>query len=676
MAVVRLNKDEARKRIAKLRTVINHHRYVYHVLDREEISEAALDSLKHELSELETAFPDLVTPDSPTQRVAGTALKAFTKIRHQRPLLSLNDAFSEKEVQEWEQRNRKVIGSSPFSYYAEVKMDGLALSLVYEQGVLKVAATRGDGVVGEDVTNNIKTIDSVPLSLAIDRLPEKLRAKARGRVEIRGEVFLPRPAFEALNKRQAKLGQPLFANPRNAAAGSIRQLDPKVSAERGLDFFAYDLLGDFGETTHEERHALASILGCKVNPHSERCATLKDVFAYYKKIEKLRPKLPYQIDGTVININENVLFQKLGVIGKAPRAAIAYKFPAEQATTVVDDILIQVGRTGALTPVAVLQPVQVAGTTVSRASLHNADEIERLDVHIGDTVIIHKAGDIIPEVVQVVDGLRPRNAKKFQMPKNCPVCGKSVHRKEGEAIHFCTNQDCPARHHEGLYHFVSRTAFDIDGLGPKIIDQLVGTGLVREPADLFHLQEQDLLPLDLFGEKKASNVIRSIAQKKNVPLAKFLYALGIRHVGEETARSLALHFGTLAKVRKAEIETLQSVPDIGDVVAKSIADYFTKSSNQKIVDHLLTAGVHVQNAEHKSAGTLAGSIFVVTGTLHGMSREEAEQKIREDGGKVSSSVSKNTSYVVAGENAGSKLAKAQKLGVPVLTERDLLRMLS
>lgn len=666
---------EARKRIQKLRSVINHHRYLYHVLDKQEISEAALDSLKHQLSQLEEQFPDLITPDSPTQRVAGKALTAFRKVRHAQPMLSLNDAFSKDEMLDWEKRNAKIAGQDSFEYYAEIKMDGLAVSLVYEQGLLSIASTRGDGIIGEDVTRNIKTIEAIPLTLDVEKLPKPLQAPAQKRVEIRGEVYMPKKAFSRLNDKQCSQKLQIFANPRNAAAGSLRQLDPSISASRKLAFFAYDLHAEFGETTHEERHEFAKLLGCPVNPLSQRCKNLEEVFRYYHKVEQLRESLPYQIDGIVVNVNAVGIYNRLGVVGKAPRGSIAYKFPAEQATTIVHDIRLQVGRTGALTPVAVLEPVSVAGTTVSRATLHNADEIARLGVRIGDTVILQKAGDIIPEVVEVVHGLRPARSVPFTMPKHCPVCHTQVTRSDDEVAYYCPNTECPARHHESLYHFVSRSAFDIPGLGPKIIDQLVSEGLVKQPADFFRLQPKDLMPLDLFAEKKAENVYRSIQSRKDISLPRFLYALGIRHVGTETAQALADAYGSLHRVRQATEEELRSVPDIGDVVATSIAEYFQSAANRKLVERLLDVGIRVHHEGKKKVGALTNKSVVITGSLETISREEAEEKVRHAGGKAGSSVSKNTSYVVVGSEPGSKYDKAKKLGVPILTEQELLRML-
>ncbi len=673
---MKMTKDEAKKRIEKLRTTINRHRYLVHVLDRQEISEEALDSLKHELTQLEERFPDLITLDSPTQRVAGKALAAFAKVHHAQPMLSLNDAFSRDELAAWETRNAKAAGADAhFDYYAEVKLDGLAVSVVYEKGVLARGATRGDGMIGEDITQNVRTIESIPLTLDLDALPPALRARARGRIEVRGEVYMPRASFERLNTQQEAAGLPKFANPRNAAAGSVRQLDASITASRHLEFSAWELLGDLEPETHEEKHALAKKLGFPVSAHNRRCRSLAEVWEHIEHIGKLRTTLPYQIDGVVINVNSTRPFHRLGVVGKAPRGAIAYKFAAEQATTVIEDIQIQVGRTGALTPVAHLKPVQVAGTTVARATLHNADEIKRLDARIGDTVILQKAGDIIPEVVKVLSELRTGKERVFHMPTHCPMCRTRVVRRAGEVAYYCPNERCPGRHHESLYHFVSRKAFDIDGLGPKIIDQLVSEKLVVEQADFFRLTPKDLEPLELFAEKKASKIVAAIQNKKRIPLGRFLYSLGIRHVGEETAYIIAQHFGTLHQALKASKEDFLRIHEVGDVVAESLAGFFAHPKNRAQIQHLLDAGVVAQSEKPQAHGPFTGKTMVVTGTLEAMSREEAHERIRKAGGDVSSSVSKKTDYVVAGAEPGSKYDKAKKFGVPILSEEKFLRLL-
>jgi len=682
-----MTKQEAQNRIKELCREINHHRYLYHVLDTQEISDAALDSLKHELARLEGQFPDLTTKDSPTQRVSGEPLPEFKKVTHTHRMLSLNDAFSFEEVEEWMERMERFLKTTVKpEFFSEIKADGLAMSLIYKDGVLVQAATRGDGFVGEDVTKNIKTVEAVPLLLeshsakpfdggSVARVRDAVDRARHGTVEIRGEVYIKKKDFLALNKRQAKAGEKLFANPRNAAAGSIRQLDPKLAASRNLSFIAWDVVTDLGQETHAESHAIAESLGFPVARVNEFCSSVKKLKAYFQKIDKKRASLDFNIDGIVVRMNDNATYEKLGTVGKAPRGAIAWKFAAEQAATRVLDIAVQVGRTGALTPVAILEPVTVAGTTVSRATLHNEDEIKRLDIRIGDTVIIEKAGDIIPDVIEVLVRLRPKNARQFNMPKTCPVCGESTERKEGEVAHYCTNHSCPARHREGLYHFVSKKAFDIDGLGPKILDQFLDVGLIKNAADLFTLQKDAIKELDRFDEKSADNATNAISGARHVSLARFIYSLGIRHVGEETARALAGHFLSLEGIRHAPQDDLATVPDVGNVVAESIAHYFGDEKNNAFVDQLIENGVVIKNQKKQASAKLAGKTFVLTGTLASLSRDDAKEKIISSGGSVSSSVSKNTDYVVAGESAGSKLEKAEKLGVRVIDEQEFLKML-
>lgn len=665
-----MTKGEAKKRIEKLRKLIERYSYEYHVLDRPSVPDAVWDSLKRELTQLEERFPEFITSDSPTQRVAGKPLKSFTKVRHVTPILSLQDVFSEDEVGAWEARVRKLAGSaSAISYYAEVKMDGLAISIVYENGALVRAATRGDGAVGEDVTHNIRTIPTIPLKLRHGALP------LRQRIEVRGEVFMSKAAFTALNALQKKRREPVFANPRNAAAGSVRQLDPKTTASRKLDFFAYDVLAETSFATHQEAHECARDIGFKVNAENRHCKSLPDVLAYFRHIERLRVKLPYQIDGIVVNVDETPVFKKLGVVGKAPRAAVAFKFSPEETTTVLRAIRLQVGRTGVITPVADMNPVQLAGTTVARATLHNFDEIERLGVRIGDTIVVRKAGDIIPDVVKVLPQLRTGSEKKFHPPKQCPVCDAKVTRRTDEVALYCSNNQCPARRHEALDHFVSRKAFDIVGLGTKVVDALVSEGLVREPADFFRLKEADVEKLPLFAEKRAENLIRAIRERKTIPLARFIFALGIRHVGEETAVDLNRHFGSLPNVLRASKEDFDHVPGIGTVVSGSVAAYFADPKQREAVKHLLAVGIRVLHSERPVNRSLAGQTVVVTGTLATMTREDAHARIREHGGDVASSVSKKTSFVVVGDDPGSKAEKAEKLGVRRVTEKEFLEML-
>ena len=688
-----MDRRHVEERILMLRKEINYHRYLYHVLDTSEISESALDSLKHELARLEGEFPELVTADSPTERVAGAVLKGFKKIRHRAPMLSLGDAFSFEELTEWEGRIQKLlVGGENLIYFSELKIDGFAVSLIYENGVLKSASTRGDGKVGEDVTENIKAIDSVPLAVGFadgmerhheiqklaSRYPRAIRAVKNlpRTVEIRGEIYMTKKAFEALNREQKKKGLSLFANPRNIAAGSVRQLDSKVTASRRLDFLAYDIITDCGLNTHEEEHALARFLGFRTDPYARECRNLSEVEVFWKHIFSIRERLPFLIDGIVVQTNSNALFNKLGVVGKAPRGAIAFKFPGREATTDVTDIAVQAGRTGVLTPVAHLKPVDVGGVTVSRATLHNMDEIERLDVRVGDAVIIQRAGDVIPDVVRVLKNLRSRRSRPFEMPKT--FCGERVVHPRGEVAHRIANPEkCSLVRREKFYHFVSKDAFDISGLGPKIVDRLLEEGLVEDPADLFSLTEGDIAPLARFGEKSAENLIREIQEKKEIDLPRFLYALGILHVGEETAIDLAEHFGTLEKLARAEADKLLTVPQIGDIVARSLYGWFRDKANSAFVKKLAHAGVRPKHfSVSRKPKKFAGLSFVLTGTLESMTRGDAKQKIREFGGNTSESVSKKTSFVVAGSDPGSKLDDAKRLGVRVVSEKTFLSMIS
>ncbi len=665
-----MTKAVARERLAKLRAEINRHRYLYHVLDRQEISDAALDSLKHELAQLEAQFPDLVTPDSPTQRVGGKPLARFAKVQHLRPIISIDDAFTLEEVAAWQQRNEKLLGQPVKTYFGELKMDGLAMVLTYEDGLLARGATRGDGVAGEDVTLNLRTIESIPLRL------ENLARKLPRRLDVRGEIVLTKAELVRINAVQVKHGLPPFANPRNLAAGSIRQLDPKLVASRKMEFYAFELMTDCGQRTHAEVHQLLQQLGFKTSSHCRELNGLAAVAAYVKAGEKKRASLPYQIDGAVLVVNDIAQERVLGSVGKSERWMLAYKFAAEQATTKVKDIIVQIGRTGVLTPVAVLTPVLVAGTTVARATLHNQDEVDRLNLRIGDTVIIQKAGDIIPDVVEVLPRLRTGQEKKYSLPKTCPVCGSPVVRRENEVAHYCSNPHCPGRSREALYHFASRSAFDIDGLGPKSVDLLVAAGLVQDSADFFSLTTADLTPLERFAERSAQNLVAAIAARRSISLERFLNSLGIRHVGEETARDISSHFGTLEGVMRASRDDFVAVEGVGGVVAQSLADYFSNRQNQKLITKFKQVGLRVESARPKPKGKLAGKTFVLTGTLSSMSREQAKARLRSLGGKTSESVSRETDYVVAGENPGSKLAKAKKLSLTVLDENTFRKLVS
>lgn len=686
----KMTQKEALERINGLKTAINKHRYFYHVLDRQEISDEALDTLKKELFDLEQEFPEFITPDSPTQRIGGGPLKQFRKVKHPEPMLSFNDAFDEKDMEEWEKRFEKVLPiSKQHGYYCELKIDGLAIELTYKKGQLYLGSTRGDGIIGEDVTQNLKTVEAIPLNLLdeeevvnnlkkkdLERFLPKAKKALLDELIVRGEVFITRKEFQNINKEQKKAGLKIYANPRNLAAGSIRQLDPKITASRHLDSYAYSLITDFGQKTHEEEHFILKALGFKINPHNKAVPNMGGVYKFRNQWEKERKKLNYEIDGVVIILNHTSTLNRLGVVGKAPRGAIAYKFSPKESETVVEDIIVQVGRTGVLTPVAVLRPVQIGGTTVSRATLHNLDEIKRLEVKIGDTVIVGRAGDVIPDVKKVMKELRTGKEKEFHMPKKCPVCGEPVEKIEDQVAYRCVNRDCPAIKREAVYHFSSRKALNIAGIGPSIIDQLMTAGLIKDSADLFNLKKEDLLNLERFAERSAEKAIDAIQSKKKVPLNKFIYALGIDHVGEETGFVLAKKFRTLEKIGEASLEKLQDVPDVGPVVAQSIYNWFQKPYNKNILSKFKKAGVHViEEKTTKEFTKLAGKIFVLTGTLESLGRNEAQDKIRELGGDISSSVSKNTDYIVAGSEPGSKYDDAKKLGIKIIDEKQFLKII-
>ncbi len=664
--------QDARERAKKLREAIHRYRYLYHVEDREEIPASALDELKHELSELESKYPALVTPDSPTQRVAGKPLPGFKKIRHAIPQWSFNDVFSEEEFRQFDERVQKEVrkrfgADTRAEYTCELKIDGLKVVLTYEKGLLVSAATRGDGVVGEDVTMNVRTIDSVPLILErpID-------------VVVEGEVWMGKRALAALNKSRAKDDEPPFANPRNAAAGSIRQLDPKIAASRKLDTFIYDAAASsekIPDTQYAELKFLSG-LGFKVNPEDREAASAEEVVAFWKQAQMKREECDYLIDGIVVKVNKKEHQEALGYTGKAPRFAVAFKFPAEQVTTVVEDIVLQIGRTGILTPVAHLRPVNVAGVVVSRATLHNEDQIQRLDVRIGDTVVIQRAGDVIPEVVQVVPELRPKNAKPYRFPKMVPECGGdgSIERVPGMSAWRCVNKNGPVEQRRRLHHFVSKHALDIEGMGPKTLDVLVDEGLVTSAADIFTLTEGDLEGIEGFAELSSKNLIASIRSRREVPLERFLIALSIPQVGEETARDIAAHFSTLERVRTASQEALTEIEGVGGIVASSVVEWFKDRENAHILDELLKH-VRVKKGEAKARGAFSGKTFVLTGSLKNYSREDAAAEIRTRGGTVSSSVSKSTDYVVFGAEPGSKYDKAKALGVTLLDEDEFVKLL-
>ncbi len=670
---------EVARRARQLREEIERHNYAYYVLDAPTIPDAEWDALFRELQALEARYPALATPDSPTQRIGGAPRADLPEVRHALPMLSLNNALTEEEAIAFDQRVREALAKAGLldgevEYACELKFDGLAINLRYEDGVLVQAATRGDGTVGEDVTPNVKTIHAVPLALRATRPPAV--------VEARGEVLMFRRDFERLNERQRARGEKEFANPRNAAAGSLRQLDPKVTRDRRLHFFTYGL-GELRGTDEPPTHRAAldwlESLGLPVNEERAVVRGAAGLLGFYHEALRKRPELPYDIDGVVYKVNSYALQRALGYVSRAPRFAIAHKFPAQEALTCVLDIEVQVGRTGALTPVARLAPVQVGGVTVTSATLHNEDEIRRKDVRVGDTVIVRRAGDVIPEIVAVVAERRPPHARPFNMPPKCPVCGSAVERPADEAIARCTGGlYCPAQRKQALRHFASRRALDIEGLGEKLIDQLVDAGLVRTPADLFRLDLETLAQLDRMGVKSAANLLAALDKARNTTLERFIYALGIRHVGESTARDLARHFGSLEALMAADEAALLEVPDVGPVVAASIARFFAEPHNRQVIAQLRAAGVRWgagAPAARAAAGPLAGRTFVLTGTLPNWTREQARERIEAAGGKVATSVSKKTDYVVAGAEPGSKLEKAQALGVTVIDEGGLRRLL-
>ncbi|MDP2855608.1 MAG: NAD-dependent DNA ligase LigA [bacterium] len=701
-----MDKKGARGRIEKLKKEINYHRYLYHVLDAPDISDAVFDSLKNELEELEYKFPDLVTPDSPTQRVGGEPLKEFKKILHSAPMLSFNDAFSKQEMFEWEKRYLDFLSNrlSPMAkrYYCELKIDGLAIELIYKNELFGVGATRGDGKIGEDITQNLKTVNAIPLrilgkELAIKNLKEaglneiadNLETNFSKEIVVRGEVFLNKKDFEKLNAGQKKRGLKAYANPRNLAAGAVRQLDPKITASRNLDFFAYTLVTDLGQTTHEQEHLILKALGFKTNPHNQPVENLGGVFEFHKKMQALREKLAYEIDGIVVILNCEEDFRKAGIIGKAPRTAIAYKFSPREATTKLLNIQIQVGRTGALTPVAIMEPVGIGGITISRATLHNFDEIQRLGVKINDTVVVNRAGDVIPQITKAMKELRDGKEKEFHMPKSCPMCNSPVEKNKDGVIYRCTNKNCFARTRESLDHFVSKSAFDIRGVGPKIIDRLLEESLIHDASDLFELKEGDLAALERFGEKSAQNIIKSIQTHKKIELHRFIYGLGILHVGEETAILLSQKISNppaggpisnisdfIKAVRDIDLEELQEIPDIGPKVSESIYNWFHNEKNIEFLKKLEKAGIElIIETTKKKEQKLKGLAFILTGGLNSMSREDAKEKIRELGGKFNSSVSKEIDYVVAGTEPGSKYEKAKKLGLKIINEEEFLKMI-
>ncbi|RKT81667.1 DNA ligase (NAD+) [Rahnella aquatilis] len=666
------------EQISQLRTQLRHHEYQYHILDAPEVPDAEYDRLMRELRELETAHPELVTADSPTQRVGAAPLSAFEQVRHRVPMLSLDNVFDEESYLAFYKRVQdRLKTAEALTFCCELKLDGLAVSLLYENGELVQAATRGDGTTGENITANVRTIRAIPLRLHGDNIPERL--------EVRGEVFMPQAGFEAMNDEARRTGGKVFANPRNAAAGSLRQLDPRITAKRPLTFFCYGVgLLEGGELprSHFARLQQFKAWGLPVSDRVRLCTGSEEVLAFYRQVEADRPSLGFDIDGVVVKIDSLDIQETLGFVARAPRWATAFKFPAQEQITLVKDVEFQVGRTGAITPVARLEPVLVAGVMVSNATLHNADEIERLGLRIGDTVIVRRAGDVIPQVVGVVLDERPEDAREVVFPTHCPVCHSDVERVEGEAVARCTaGLICGAQRKEALKHFVSRRALDVDGMGDKIIDQLVEKEYVKTPADLFRLTAGKLTGLDRMGPKSAQNVVSALEKAKETTLARFLYALGIREVGEATAANLAAHYGSVEALKAADIESLKGVQDVGDVVAKHVVNFLSEEHNQQVIDELLSPEINIHWPEvqvivpEEIDSPFAGKTVVLTGSLSILSRDDAKDRLTALGAKVSGSVSKKTDLVIAGEAAGSKLAKAQELGIEVIDEAEMIRLL-
>jgi DNA ligase (NAD+) len=659
------------KKLEGLREKIRHHEYRYYVLDDPEMSDADFDKLMNELKRLEAEHPELITPDSPTQRVGGKPREGFVKAKHSSPMLSLDNAYSEEELRDWERRVHELTGRTDLEYMCELKLDGMSLALVYSDGRLERGVTRGDGTTGEDVTSNVRTVRSIPLTIAKDKLK---KAGIPTDFEVRGEMLMPLAAFRKLNEERERQGLATFANPRNFTAGTVRQLEPSITAQRRMDFFAYMLLKD-GRTYFDRQSKTMDALelaGFKVNPNRKLAKNLAEVWKFIQSWEAKRESLPYEIDGIVIKVDRTAWQRELGFTGKAPRWAIAYKYAARGGVTQIEDIVPQVGRTGKLTPVAWLKPVPIGGTTVSRATLHNMDEIERLGVKIGDWVEVERGGDVIPKVVKVVeDKEHPRGKKQFVMPEHCPVCGGNVVRTPGEVDHRCVNANCPAKLQGTILHFASRHVMNIDGLGEALVNQLTERGLVKNVADLYKLTKDDLLNLERMGEKSADNVLAEIEASKKLPLERVIYGLGIRFVGERTAQFLAEHFGSLDAIMNASAEQLEEVNEVGPRIAESIVEFFGDEHNRKLVSDLRKAGLTFTGQKKEKGTKLAGKTFVLTGTLERHTRDEAKKMIEDAGGRVSGSVSKKTDYVVAGSDAGSKLDKARELGVSVIGEEEL-----
>lgn len=659
-------------RVKQLRADIEQHNYNYYVLDRPQVSDAKYDRLFRELEQLEGRYPQLVTPDSPTQRVGAAPLSEFAQVTHRTPMLSLNNAFEDEEVIAFDRRVREALGADAVDYAAEPKFDGLAISLTYVRGLFTTGATRGDGYTGEDVTANLRTVRAIPLKLRAAHPPALL--------EVRGEALMLKADFEQLNRRQREQREKEFVNPRNAAAGSLRQLDPRITSTRRLAFYAYGIgAPDYGRLrNHSQVLDMLSELGFPVTAERRVVTGFAGMLGYYREIGARRGRLPFDIDGVVYKVNDLAAQNTLGYVSRAPRFVIAHKFPAEEAATVVEAIDVQVGRTGALTPVARLKPVFVGGVTVTNSTLHNEDEVRRKDIRVGDSVVVRRAGDVIPEVVRVIAEKRPPHTRRFVMPERCPVCGSAVRKSDDEVVARCSaGLFCPAQRKQALLHFASRRAMDIEGLGEKLVEQLVDSQIVRTPADLYGLETAKVAELDRMAEKSAANLIAAIEKSRQTTLARFIFALGIRNVGESTAQDLARYFGSIERVANADTETLQQVPDVGPVVAQSIAGFFAEPHNRQVIKQLLATGVRFAETASKpldTAGPVYGKTFVLTGTLPHLTRDEAQQKIRDRGGKVSGSVSRQTDYVVAGADPGSKYDKALELGITILDEAGFMKL--
>ncbi len=665
------SEKDIEKKIEALREKIRHHEYLYYVLDQPEVSDAEFDHLMQQLKDLEAEYPELLRADSPTQRVGGKPREGFVKVAHSSPMLSLDNTYSEEELRNWERRVHELSGQRDVDYVCELKLDGMSLALIYENATLARGVTRGDGSVGEDVTLNVRTVRSIPLSIAKEKLK---KTDMPINFEVRGELLMPTAAFRKLNEERERAGLATFANPRNFTAGTVRQLDASVTAQRRLDFFPYILLQN--GRTYFDRHwktlEALNAVGFKVNSHRKLVHNMDEVWSFIREWEEKRESLPYEIDGIVVKVDRTALQDELGFTGKAPRWAIAYKYAARGGITKLEDIRVQVGRTGKLTPVAMLASVAIGGTTVRNATLHNMDEIARLGVKIGDYVQVERGGDVIPKIAKVIeDKEHPRGTREFEMPEKCPVCGTKVVRTEGEVDYRCINANCPAKLLGTILHFASRGVMNIDGMGESLVTQLIDRGLVKNVADIYALTKKDLLSLDRFADKSAQNILDEIENSKKLPLERVIYGLGIRFVGERTAQFLAEHFGSMEAIEKASAEELQDVTEVGPRIAESIAEFFSVAANRKLVERLREAGLRMTGQKKQRGTKLTGKTFVLTGTLAHFTRDEAKKMIEDAGGKVTGSVSKKTDYVVAGADAGSKLDKAKELGIAVIGEKEL-----